>query len=351
MKIELWYDAVATETDIRINGYPVEKNDAFGFLYPVRNYPVQSWLYPIGSWKGLEHQIENLSPDEKVDLVFYGRECDYVDIEKCLSKSPKINLSFYKWDSCKKYNDLLSNLYNTLNNNCTTLKNLCLALQLENASPTCEVTADSSSGWMYRIFNDIDFAKAENEQNKCCYFIHESFFTDYNKAEMLLQLTRSLKIPADAIYCCFDNEQLKENYQYYAKTCKRMFFNFCLGDSHKEAAFIKYGEPFVIRNKIKNCIEQSKIIASEYLKAKSLTDERFEKLTISIDSLNDKEKECYEKIRQLRFNADIFTMGLKKISDYTDVLFSLSKADKNEALHYECIDRLEEIINLYLIIK
>ena len=71
MKIELWYDAAAQETDILINDVPVEKNDVYGFLYPVRNYPIQSWLYPNGSWKGIEYQITDLARDEDVDLVFH----------------------------------------------------------------------------------------------------------------------------------------------------------------------------------------------------------------------------------------------------------------------------------------
>ena len=33
MKIELWYDVVLHETDVLVNGLPVEKNDIYGFLY------------------------------------------------------------------------------------------------------------------------------------------------------------------------------------------------------------------------------------------------------------------------------------------------------------------------------
>ena len=76
MKIELWYDAVAQETDIRVNDIAIEKNDVFGFLYPVRNYPLQSWIYPNGSWKGIEYQIEELARGEEVALTFHGRKWD-----------------------------------------------------------------------------------------------------------------------------------------------------------------------------------------------------------------------------------------------------------------------------------
>ena len=83
MKIELWYDSVVQETDIVVNGISIGKNDPYGFLYPVRNYPIQSWLYPNGSWKGIEHQIVDLARDENVELSFHGRKYDYDDLEKC----------------------------------------------------------------------------------------------------------------------------------------------------------------------------------------------------------------------------------------------------------------------------
>ena len=349
MKIELWYDAVAQETDILINDVPVEKNDIYGFLYPVRNYPIQSWLYPNGSWKGIEYQIVDLARDENVNLVFHGRKCDYHDVCKCLSGSKMIQVDFVEWDVCTRYNELFSNLLSTLRNNDSTIRKLFSPLEtVSDYNVDFDVSIEDAD-WVYHIRDNNDLVKADESINISCCIVHDSFFSSYDKLHDLMVLTRSLKVPADAIFCCFDKDESKADYEYYAQSFKRMSFHFCLESTNyiKEAK-TKYGLPAIVRLKIKKCSEILKILCSVYSKIIEDTQSEFNKLKKNIVSLNQREKERYQIIKLLRDNTAMFKHGMGLIDQYINILLSVSKENKDEVFHYECIDKLDENINLYL---
>lgn len=349
MKIELWYDAAAQETDILINDVPVEKNDVYGFLYPVRNYPIQSWLYPNGSWKGIGYQIVDLARDESVNLVFHGRKCDYDDVCKCLSGSKRIQVSFDEWDACARYDELFSKLLSTLKNNDSTIRKLFSPLETVSDYNVDFDVSIGDADWVYHIRDNDDLVKADDARNMSCCIVHDSFFSSYDKLHDLMVLTRSLRIPADAIFCCFDKEETKADYEYYAQSFKRMNFRFCLegGDYIKEAK-AKYGFPAIVKLKIEKCGEISRILCSAYTKIKEDTQSEFNKLKKNIVSLNQQEKERYQSIKFLRNKADRFRYGMEIVYKYINILLSISKENKDEVFHYECIDKLDENINLYL---
>lgn len=352
MKIELWYDAVAQETDILINDVPVEKNDVYGFLYPVRNYPIQSWLYPNGSWKGIEYQIVDLARDENVNLVFHGRKYDYDDVCKCLSGNKMIQVSFVEWDVCARYDELFSDLLSTLKNNDSTIRKLFSLLEtVSDYNVEFDVSVEDTD-WVYHIRDNNDLDKADESRNISCCIVHDSFFSSYDKLHDLMVLTRSLRVPADAIFCCFDKEETKTDYEYYARSFKRMNFHFCLegGDYIKEAK-AKYGFPAIVKLKIEKCGEISRILCAAYSKIKEDTQSEFNKLKKNIVSLNRYEKERYQSIKLLRDNADRFRYGMELVYKYINILLSISKENKDEVFHYECIDKLNENINLYLNVK
>lgn len=349
MKIELWYDAVAQETDILLNNVPVEKNDVYGFLYPVRNYPIQSWLYPNGSWKGIEYQISDLARDENVNIVFHGRKCDYNDVCRCLSGNQTIQMNFVEWDVCTRYDELFSNLLSTLKNNDSTIRKLLSPLE---AISDCSADFDISiadTDWVYHIRDNNDLVNADGSRNGRCYIVHDSFFLSYDKLHDLMVLTRSLRVPADAIFCCFAKEETRADYEYYARSFKKMRFHFYLeGTDYIKAAKEKYGLPAIVKLKIKKCGEISKILCSAYAKIIEATQGEFNKLTKNIVSLNQREKERYQGIKLLRDNAAMFRHGMGLIDQYISILLSESKENKDEVFHYECIDKLDENINLYL---
>lgn len=349
MKIELWYDAVAQEIDILLNGIPVEKNDIYGFLYPVRNYPFQSWILPNGSWKGLEYQITDLARDETVEIVFHGRKSDYDDLCAGITDNDVITLKFAEWDVCNRYDELFSNLLSTLKANDSIMRKLMSSLKLRiDYTAKFDVTIPDSN-WAYNISCEADLANAEEATDYSCCFVHDAFFTTYEKLQSLLSLTRSLKIPADAIYCCFNSEQRKSDYEYYAKSFKRMNFKFYLEKAnYAKDAKEKYGFPSIVRLKIERCGQLSKTLCKAYSHVKEITQDEFNRLKKNIVSLNQQDKDRYQLIKQLRDNADRFKFGMELIYKYIDILLSISKDNKDEVFHYECIDKLDENIGLYL---
>lgn len=347
MKIELWYDAVVQEIDIIINDNPVNKNDIYGFLYSVRNYPIQSWLYSNGSWKGIEYQIMELARDEKVYLTFYGRQCDYNDLNMCLSKNDKINLKFSHWDICSRYEKIFSKLLSVLKTNDDIIKNLLLCLKLNFKYNIDFNISTDDNDCIYHVYNDLDLTR--DIEDKRCYVVHNSYFTSYDKLQNLLYLTRSLKIPSDAIYCSFKNKKTKENYKYYAKAFKKINFKFYL-ENEKYISDIKtkYGIPYVIKSNIKQTSKLLKQLSDIYLNLRDFTKDEFNKLSKDITSLSEDQQKRYDNIKKLRDCIYIFNYGMEFIYNYIDVMLSVSKENKEEIFHYECIDKLEENINLYL---
>ena len=349
MNIEIWYDAVAQETDTVVNGVTVEKNDVYGFLYPVRSYPIQSWLFPNGSWKGLERQLTDLARDEAVRLMFHGRSCDYEDVRKCLAGSLGVELSFSEWDVCSRYDQLFSELIMAIKNNDSVIRSLISALGYEFSYDIELDLPEIELPWECNIYDVTDLHDATEKIEKCCCYVHSEYFSSYESLRELLALTRSLRLPADAIYCCFNDESVRSEYEYYADSFKRMGFNFCMeGSDYTERARIKYVLPCVVKNKIEKCGAMLKKLCDAYLEMKNSSTSEFGRLKKNIVNLGSEEKGRYLNIKQLRDNSDRFRYGMERIYEYIAVLFSVSKDNKDEVLHYECIDKLSENIKLYL---
>ena len=349
MKIELWYDAVAQETDILINDIPVAKNDIYGFLYPVRNYPIQSWLYPNGSWRGVAYQIMDLARDETVDLVFHGRKCDCVDVCRCLAEQTTIRVSFVEWDVCARYDELFSKLLSTLQERDCAIRTLLSSLKIQPDYKTMVSSSPQDTNWICHIREAGDLAKAADDRAMRCCIVHSSFLTSYDKLNDLLGLTRSLRLPADAIFCCLDDEETRAEYVYYAHSFKRMGFHFCLETSdYTKEAEAKYGLPAIVKLKIQTCGELSAFLSDAYFKIKQDTQAEFNALSKQIVSLAPCEQQRYSNLKQLRDHLYRFGYGMKHTSESINTLFSISKENKDAVFHYECIDKLDKTINQYL---
>lgn len=344
MNIELWYDAVACETDVEINNMAVKKNDIFGFLYPVKNYPLQTWLYPNGSLKGLEYQLVNLARGEDIKLIFHGRESDYNDIAECLCSNDKISLEFCEWDMYSLYDSLIDNLIKTLKNNDRKLKEHMASMGLDKCNYEVDFEIFVGDDWYCNIYNDADLEAADNNDKKYCCYVHEGYFTSYDKLKQLYRLTRSLRMPCDGIYCCFDDDNKRKNYSFYAESFSNMRFNFV---SEKEDYFShaenKYGVTYKIKTKMQKCFELMKQLIDYYAKIKE--NENSKRKELAKRNLNEKEKVLYNDYKLLLYMLDCFLYVIENVSDYIKVLFSESEKITDETYHYECIAVLENKIN------
>lgn len=107
MRIDLWYDPVRLCTDVFLDGVPVPKEDPYGFLYAVRQYPLEGWVKKSSRFQGLESAVEDYSRGEKVKIVFHGNPVFF----GCLPESrPGLSVECEEWHPEQQYPDFFRDL-------------------------------------------------------------------------------------------------------------------------------------------------------------------------------------------------------------------------------------------------
>lgn len=242
MKVELWYDPVRTEIKTKINDCWQDENDMYGFLYPVRHYPMQTWLREAGSWSGLGRQLTDLARGEDVELVFHGRSLDYDDLCDALKGLPQIQTAFFDWNVLAEYK---AKMENTLKS----AQRLSFPTQKGQAA-LCKILECNQSNvpWASVIREEKDWALADKSELPCV-FLDEHYPTSYETLHRLERLTQSLRRPADAICCFFANKESLSLMKAYAAQYPRMRFTFCLGKQGRGENSLKekYGIPYQMR--------------------------------------------------------------------------------------------------------
>lgn len=92
MNIVFDYHPSEPRTELTVNG--VIHSDMYDELGSVCNYPIQSWLYPRGSWKGLRKALNDLARGREMSIQFIGRETDFDDFKDALEGMENAVLSF-----------------------------------------------------------------------------------------------------------------------------------------------------------------------------------------------------------------------------------------------------------------
>lgn len=78
-KIYIKYNPYTVETEIRIEGKPVDKKSS---LYSIRNERLQKWIEPSKNWKGFYEELyKELNSPEKLEITFQGTELDFEDLQ------------------------------------------------------------------------------------------------------------------------------------------------------------------------------------------------------------------------------------------------------------------------------
>ena len=92
MNIVFDYHPSEPRTELTVNG--VIHSDMYDELGAVCNYPIQSWLYPRGPWKGLRKVLNDLARGREMSIEFIGRETDFDDFRDALAGMENTSLSF-----------------------------------------------------------------------------------------------------------------------------------------------------------------------------------------------------------------------------------------------------------------
>jgi len=93
MNIVFDYHPSGPRTELTVNG--VTHSDMYDELGAVCNYPIQSWLYPRGPWKGLKKALNDLARGREMSIKFIGREIDFDDFRDALEGMENAVLSFH----------------------------------------------------------------------------------------------------------------------------------------------------------------------------------------------------------------------------------------------------------------
>lgn len=243
MTIELWYDPVYTEIKTKINGKWQNHKDIFVFLYPVRHYPLQTWLREAGSWIGLGRQIYDLARGEDVTLTFHGRQLDYQDLENALNDYHRIQLCYQFWDAEEFYNQRINSAIGYIQAH---------PFPIEKEQETLESILDISDGkdaWVQYINADTDWAEAETSTRPCI-VVGENYPITFDTLHRLERLTRSLRRPSEAICCLFQDVNQLKIAQDYAAQFQGLQFSFFPAEDSLNQVNEKYGVPYCLRRKV-----------------------------------------------------------------------------------------------------
>lgn len=293
MELEFWYDPTMPETMLKLEGNWMERNDIYGFLYMVQSLPLQNWLYPAGSWPGIQAHLESLSRGGGTRLTFFGRKADYDDLKHALSGMRDLTLTFEPWnteDICRERLSEMKNLLRKLN-----LKDSPFPELVEIAAGLADeasVSADAASGpvdeasepadgvcgstdalsglpddvsgfpdeegdpWLRTIRNEEEFRLACRTGFDCCR-VEEEFLDSFEKLEVLKKLTASLKRPADSIVCVFETEKKKRQFADYAAMFGDCDYRFVLRTDAgwEDSLRYKYGDPIRLRRCLHRYLE------------------------------------------------------------------------------------------------
>lgn len=321
MKIQLCYDPVKPETYVSIDNQKTDKTDIHGFLYPVRRYIIQTWLYSSGSWSGISAHLNDLARGEKIELEFCGRKCDYDDLTAALRNEKNINLSFRNnsfEDSFfeTKYRELMDEIDKEFAEISKDIvaegkKNMSQLFPGEKASMEA-ILQKNSEQWFCRISDDKSLESAKASWNNCCE-IDENYFDSYNKFSMLDDLLCSMRRAEDMILCPVSDVEHLENLKKYAHIYN--FDRVCFYNKNNSEvlnrAREKYGKNHLLRTKIQNYRDAVKILEALLRQIDNLKKEKAAYMENNFASIR-KKNELSNKINWLE-NAKLHVNKIKEL--------------------------------------
>lgn len=269
MKIQLCYDPVKPETYVSIDNQKTDKTDIHGFLYPVRRYILQTWLYPSGSWSGISEQLNNLARGEKIELEFCGRKCDYDDLAAVLHDEKNINFSFgnnsfedrFFETKYRKLMDEIDKEFAEISKDIVAEgKKTMSQLFPDEKSEMDAILKRNCEQWLCRISDDKSLEAAKASWSNCCE-INENYFDSYDKFSMLDDLLCSMRRAEDMILCPVSDAEHLEDLKKYAHIYN--FDRVCFYNKNNsevmDRAREKYGKNHLLRTKFQNYRDAVKI--------------------------------------------------------------------------------------------
>ncbi len=256
MEIEIFYDSVIPQTIVIIDGKILNDKDIYGFLYPVKNHLLQTWLQPQGSWKGISFALDELLRGDHADLVFCGRKVDYIDFSNALSNNSNVSLKYHEWNCEQVHRDIFCEIDALISKAAKDEKYTLDGVREKTGeelfpeffSEQKIILSQKTPDWMTVIKNEKDFQQADKEQGVCC-FVEVSYLDSYEKLQRLEYLSRSMRRSVDMIVCCVPEESKREDFERYAGQFSGYEYHFVGANTEKtkKELLAKYGNSFKLR--------------------------------------------------------------------------------------------------------
>lgn len=255
MKIELNYDPVRPETMVCIDGQMTDRSDIYGFLYPVRHCLLQTWIYPSGSWSGLDWQLRELSRGEEIELTFVGRSEDFEDIQSALADMERLTLRLRQEDPLSAYGSLFSRMEEQLDllldeQTAPGEKKRLSDLFPETAAEIRSVRCEVPQVWYQVISSEADYVQAD-QRELCCCIVGDTYLDSYEKLEKVNRLTRSMRRSQDMICCCMDDPQQQADFAHYAAQYENLRIRFETQERILPVLQRKYGDAYALRFRLR----------------------------------------------------------------------------------------------------
>ncbi|MBR2257707.1 MAG: hypothetical protein IJ899_10355 [Blautia sp.] len=275
MKIEICYDHIRPYTFVMIEGKPVSQSDIYGFLYPVRGYVLQTWLNPSGSWRGLKNEMMDLTREEPSRLVFYGREIDYLDLERALNGLLNCQCQFVYAD----YTDVsvkylaeaekcFENIVNTpvvMDRDDSDTTRTMAELFPEQKARITGLVRQQEREWLSTINTQSDFFRCAKDDG-CC-LINGDRILSYDNYGMIDTLMTGLRRSPDMIVVAFASDEKKADFINFNTQYKNHTVTFVRSDeaAWKETLRVKYGVPWEYRKRLERLRRCYNVLTSCFL--------------------------------------------------------------------------------------
>ncbi len=264
MRVVIQYDPAGPETRVQVNGQTAEKDDIYGFLYPVRRCLLQAWLAPSGSWQGLRRQLEDLARGEALELEFVGRDADYSDLTECLREMPAVTLRQVRRELPdeperlkafrERTEDLFTRPVTTEWDGDREVRQTGGELYPDEAAAIAGIL-DRQAPWLSVIDSETAFRAALRGQD-CC-LLTQDYLTSFDRLDSARSLTRSMRRADGMIVCELNDRDQLEEYSAYARQSSGCRYLCVLAgdDGWRDALYRKYGQPYQQRLALSRCRE------------------------------------------------------------------------------------------------
>lgn len=242
MKVEIRYNPAKVSTRVVINGVENKEDDVYDLIFPVKNYPMQSWLYKNGSWTGIAKNFSDIARGDDLLMVFTGRTIDYEDFRTAIYSYnwfQKVDIIHEEQEV--DYSNILKQLKVAVEHMMKIDFDSCTSWDLIKKCKAIKEELQPEKKFINEIHSFHEMMAASPETGNI-YVIYDSAITAFNDFDKLIGLSSSMLLPPDSIVCIFKDAERMEDFKSYANVMNSGI-RFSLNKDMIKALYKKYSEP------------------------------------------------------------------------------------------------------------